>query len=181
MDRDPLFVAFLSIVLITIVVFDIRVHKIPNFIVYPTIIGALLYHFSTQGLDGALMGLKGLALGIGLFLVPYLIGVMGAGDVKLMGAVGAALGARGVFITAVLTSIVGGLYAIIVLFLNRRYSKRLVARHSLNFVALIRTGHFNLIPEEETEKTPKLYYALAIVLGTFIFIGLDLTGYDFVI
>ena len=178
---DPFFLTFLSIVLITVVVYDIRVHKIPNFIVYPTIIGALLYHFFTQGPDGAFLGVKGLALGIGLFLVPYLIGVMGAGDVKLMGAVGAALGARGVFITAVLTSIVGGIYAIIVLFSNRRYSKRFVARHALTFKTLIRTGQLILVPEEEAEKTPKLYYALAIVLGTFIFIGLDLTGYDFVI
>jgi prepilin peptidase CpaA len=178
---DPFFLTFLSIVLITVVVYDIRVHKIPNFIVYPTIIGVLLYHFFTQGPDGVFMGVKGLALGIGLLVVPYLIGVMGAGDVKLMGAVGAALGARGVFITAVLTSIVGGIYALLVLVSNLRYTKTFISRHALTLKTFIFTGHFNPIPEEETEKTPKLYYALAIVLGTFIFIGLDLTGYDFVI
>ena len=178
---DPFFLTFLSIVLITVVVYDIRVHKIPNFITYPTIVGVLLYHFLAQGPNGALSGVKGLALGLGLFIIPYLIGVMGAGDVKLMGAVGAALGARGVFITAVLASIVGGIYAIIVLSSSHHYSKRFVARHALTFKTLIRTGHFIPIPEEESEKTPRLYYALAIVLGTFIFIGLELTGFDFVI
>ncbi len=178
---DPFFLTFLSILLVTAVVYDIRVHKIPNFLTYPTIVGALIYHILTKGPDGAFISGKGLALGIGLFIIPYIMGVMGAGDVKLMGAIGAALGARGIFITAVLTSIVGGIYALIVLCLNPRYSKRFIVRHALTLKTLIFTGQFIPIPAEEAVKRPKLYYGLAIVLGTFIFIYLEISGYDFVI
>jgi prepilin peptidase CpaA len=178
---DPLLLTFLSILLVAAAINDIRVHKIPNVLTFTIIIGALLYHFLTKGSDGVFMSTKGLALGIGLFIIPYIMGVMGGGDVKLMGAIGAALGARGVFITAVLTSIVGGIYALTVLCLNPRYSKTFIARFALTFKTLIFTGQFSPIMVEEPEKRPKLYYGLAIVIGTFIFISLEISGFDFVI
>jgi prepilin peptidase CpaA len=178
---DPFFLTFLSMLLVTAVVYDIGIHKIPNFLTYPTIVGALIYHFLTEGPDGVFMGTKGLVLGMGLFIIPYMVGVMGAGDVKLMGAIGAALGAKGVFISAVLTSIVGGGYALIVLFFNPRYSKSFISKHALTLKLLFYTGQFIPIPVEEVEGKPKLYYGLAIVLGTFIFISLEISGYDFVI
>ena len=50
-----------------------------------------------------------------LLIVFYLMGMMGAGDVKLMGAVGSILGPAGVFKAFLFTAIVGGIYAVIVL------------------------------------------------------------------
>jgi prepilin peptidase CpaA len=91
------------------------------------------------------------------------------------------LGARGVFIVAILTSIVGGIYALTVLCLNPRYSKIFITRYALTLKTLIFTGQFMPIPSEEAEERPKLYYGLSIALGTFIFIFLEMLGYDFVI
>ncbi len=54
----------------------------------------------------------GLFLGVAFLLPVYLIGGMGAGDVKLMGAVGSILGPQGVFIAFLYSAIAGGLYAL---------------------------------------------------------------------
>ena len=99
---------FLSSVLVSAAIFDIRVQKIPNLLTYPTMAVGLIYHSFTNGVEGFFFGAGGIGVGIGLFLIPYLIGVMGAGDAKLMGAVGAALGAKGVFYAVLLSAIVGG-------------------------------------------------------------------------
>ena len=49
-------------------------------------------------------------------------GKMGAGDVKLMGAVGSILGPAGVFNAFLFTAIVGGIYAIIILLYKGRFA-----------------------------------------------------------
>ena len=67
------------------VIEDIRRFKIPNWVTYPTMLLALLAHAVAGGLDGFLFSAGGVATGIGLFIIPYLMGGMGAGDAKLMG------------------------------------------------------------------------------------------------
>ena len=75
-----------------------------------------------------LFSLFGLVLGTALFIIPYLMGGMGAGDIKLMGAVGAITGPKGVLLTALFSSIIGGVYALIVLLFNIQYLKDLTKR-----------------------------------------------------
>jgi prepilin signal peptidase PulO-like enzyme (type II secretory pathway) len=53
---------------------------------------ALFLHAWFDGVPGALFSLGGLVTGLGLFLFFYLSGGIGAGDVKLMAAVGAMVG-----------------------------------------------------------------------------------------
>jgi prepilin peptidase CpaA len=142
---------------------------------------AFTYHFITHGLNGALFSAGGLGLGIAILIVPYLMGGMGAGDAKLMGAVGAVVGAKGVFVAFLFTAIVGGVYAMIVLLMNRQYSKGLIARHATTARTFVFTGQFIPIPDNAEEKKPKLCYGVAIALGTFIYMFLELSGHIWVI
>lgn len=176
---DLFLTAFLSILLVAAAIIDIRTQKIPNALTYPAMALAFTYLTVTRGSDGALFSAKGLALGIGLFIYLYAKGGMGAGDVKLMGAVGATLGARGVFISALLTAIVGGVYALIVLLLDLRHSKEFFTRYATVFKSFVLTRQLDLIPAEKTENEPKLHYGLAIALGTLLFIWLELSGVAF--
>jgi len=118
-EIDIYLIIFLSAVLIVASVNDLRFQKIPNLLTYPAMVVALVYHFVMNGLDGLLFSAGGLALGIAVFILPYLMGGMGAGDAKLMGTVGAILGARGVFIAFLFTAIIGGVYALIVVLTNK--------------------------------------------------------------
>ena len=71
------------------------------------------------GWSGAGSALLGTACGAGVFLMFYLLGGMGGGDVKLMAGFGAVLGSQLLFEAALWTAGCGGLMA--VLFLAAHY------------------------------------------------------------
>ena len=162
---DMNLIIFLSAALIIAATIDVRTYRIPNLLTYPTMLIALIYHTVTNGLNGLIFSSLGLVVGMGLFSIPFLMGVMGAGDAKLMGAVGAVLGCRGVLNATLFTAVAGGLFALILLlsyYKNFRFVTSAVEsiKASLTARCLIR------IPLSEKETKPKLYYGIAIASGT---------------
>ena len=174
---DVFSVIFLSIILIVAAINDLRFQKIPNLLTYPAMGIALGCHVVMNGLDGLLFSAGGLALGVAVLILPYLMGGMGAGDAKLMGAVGAILGARGVFIAFLFTAIIGGVYALILLVVHRRSFKGFWQRQAATLKTLIFTRQFILIPGDEDEKKPRLCYGIAIALGTLFSVFLEFSEY----
>lgn len=172
-------IMLLGIVLIVATVTDLRFQKIPNLLTYPTMAAAFAYHFITNGVDGLQFAAGGLALGIAILVLPYLMGGMGAGDAKLMGAVGAIIGPRGVFVAFLCTAIVGGIYALILLGVRRQYARGFFARHATTLKTFVFTGQFIPIPSTEDKGKPKLCYGVAIALGTLFSILLESAGYVF--
>lgn len=104
--------ALVTAVLVTAVWSDLRSSRIPNWLTFPTMGVALLAHAWLAGVAGALFSLAGLGTGLGLFLLMYVSGGIGAGDVKLMAAVGALVGPYGALLSGLLAMAVGGLYAL---------------------------------------------------------------------
>ena len=178
---ETFLITFLIGVLVVALIQDLRYQRIPNMLTFPAMAVALAYHFIMHGLNGALFSAGGLALGIAILIVPYLMGGMGAGDAKLMGAVGAVVGAKGVFVAFLFIAIVGGVYAMIVLLMNRQYAKGFIARHATTAKTLVFTGQFIPIPDNAEKKKPKLCYGVAIALGTFIYMFLELSGHMWII
>jgi len=174
-----LIILLLSILSISAII-DFRTQKIPNLITFPTVIIALLYHFFIHGIDGLIFSALGLATGIGLLIIPYILGVSGAGDAKLMGVVGAIIGPKSVFVAFLLTAIVGGIYAVILILLNKKQFKGFFKKQLITLQLFILTRKFIPDPVEENSKKPKLCYGVAIALGTFIYMGLDLSGHHLI-
>ena len=79
--------------------------------------------------------------------------------------------------TFLFTAIVGGVYALIFLLMNRQYSKGFIARHATTAKNFCVTGQFIPIPDKDEKKKPKLCYGVAIALGTFIYMFLSLSGH----
>ena len=176
---ESYFSIFLLISVITIsAIEDLRRQKIPNMVTFPTMVMALGIHFIEAGPDGFLFGLGGLALGMVIFLVPYTFGGMGAGDVKLMGAIGAILGAKAIFITSIMVIIIGGVYGLILLAMSPRHMTSFVRRWWLTAKTFARTLRFIPIPPDKAEKQPVLKYAIPIALGTMGYMAMQYTGYD---
>ena len=97
------------------VIDDLRRRQIANWIPVSALAGGLGWQFSSYGWTGLLYGLGGAAAGFGVFLVFYLLGGMGGGDVKLMTGFGALLGAGRLVEASLWTAGVGGLLALGVL------------------------------------------------------------------
>lgn len=100
--------------------FDITKKKIPNFITFPVILWGLLTYTIFDGFEGLKFSGLGFLVGLGVFIIPFILGGMGGGDVKLMAAIGALKGWRFVFYTTIFTGLAGGLIVILILIKERK-------------------------------------------------------------
>lgn len=159
----PALIAILSVAVVT----DLKAQRIPNFLTLPAILAGLAYHGLTRGLGGLSFAAAGLALGLAVMLVPYLLSVMGGGDVKLMAAVGAWLGVDDLFGAFLFTCLAGGVYALLVLARHRRLP-RVLRNIWGTFFVLAATHRFEYapVPEPAGPRLPRLCYGVAIAAGT---------------
>ena len=87
------FVAAVAAFTTTAAISDWRTRKLPNWLTVSALLVALLMHTVVHGFAGLTFSLLGFATGFGFLLVLWLTGGGGGGDVKLMGALGAWMGA----------------------------------------------------------------------------------------
>jgi len=97
------------------VIDDLRRRQISDWISAAALACGLGWQAVSYGWTGLLYGLGGAAAGFAVFLVFYLLGGMGGGDVKLMTGFGALLGAGRLLEAALWTAGVGGVLALGVL------------------------------------------------------------------
>jgi prepilin peptidase CpaA len=100
---------------------DFRTRRIPNALTGAGIVTGLLLHTVADGWSGLGFSAAGMAAGFSLYLVLYAIRAMGAGDVKLMAAVGALAGTSAWFTIFVATAITGGIAALVLSVWKRRF------------------------------------------------------------
>jgi prepilin peptidase CpaA len=151
---------------------DLRFQRIPNLITYPTIVAALLFHSVIDGFSGFLFSLGGLSVGLGIGIVPYIMGGVGAGDAKLIGAIGASVGAKALIIVILFSALAGGAYIIVLAFTRWRYFGCIIGGVVRSLWILATTGQFFSFSDSDSEQynKPKLYYGIPIALGTFAYV-----------
>lgn len=116
--------AALALTLVMAVESDLREHRIPNVVVMLMLCGGVLLntvgpangregmfsHF--PGALGAAQALTGVLVGLALFMPMYLSRAMGAGDVKLLAALGAFAGPAEIISLALCILVAGGVLAL---------------------------------------------------------------------
>jgi len=152
--------------------YDVGTRRIPNAFTLPAIVFGLLLHFTLGGWRQ--LGMAAAAgLGCGLiFLLFYLAGGMGGGDVKLITAAGCTAGLSRMGPLLILTSFAGGVMAIGLALYHRRLKETFMNMS----VLLVHHRTEGLVPHSEfnigNAQTLRLPYGLAIAAGSALSLGL---------
>lgn len=153
-------------VLITAAVIDMKRHRLPNSLTASAALLGITMQCWLLGGSGFLNGLAGFFTGLLLFLPFYAMHWMGAGDVKLMAAVGTFLGWPDSLLAVALTTGTGSIAALGLLAAQgglTDYGRR----YGLMAKCLFCTGKVAYVPPAQEESSSLLFpYALAIGLGT---------------
>lgn len=151
---------------------DVQSRRIPNLLTFGAAGVAVVTHTVSGGLSGLGTASGGWLLGAALFLPFFALGGMGAGDVKLLAALGAWLGPRETFWVAIYASMAGGVMAV-ALALASGYLRTALAnlRNLVTYWALVGPRPVAGMTLEET-KAPRLAYSLPIFAGTVVTVWL---------
>ncbi len=174
MTLPPLAIrVLLAAIVVVAAVFDVRHNRVPNWLTVPgVLLGVALNAFLFEA-AGLWYSLKGLALAFGVYFVLYLLRGMGAGDAKLMTAIGAAAGWQNWLGIFFLTAIIGGVAALVLAMYKGRV--RRTFENMWLLLASIRQGRapYRDNPELDvgSDRALRLPHAVIIAFGTFGFLG----------
>jgi prepilin peptidase CpaA len=151
---------------ILITYMDVRYRRIPNQLVLLTLLGGLVLNTIFGGTHGLLLSLGGFALAFGVMFFLHAFGTMGAGDVKLFGAIGAVSGISLVLPTLLVVAITGGFFAI---------CKMIYSRRTMTTLLGVSQFFYGLLPgqrvprfEVPADRSITLPYAVPICFGSVI-------------
>jgi prepilin peptidase CpaA len=143
---------------------DVRTRRIPN----PLTMTALLMALALRALMGAESvsdGLLGAGAGLAILLPLFAMGGVGGGDAKLLVAVGAFLGPKGLFVAVLATAVVGG-----VMSLAWSVRRGVILPTLMNTGGLLKyvftAGRSGERATLESPGTVSVPYAIAIAAGT---------------
>ncbi len=145
---------------------DMRSNRIPNWLTYGALVLALGCRAALGGWRSLGQGIVGLLIGGGIFFVFFIVHGMGAGDVKLMAAVGAWVGQHQTVQVLIATAFAGGALAVFYMVFYKQ-----VGRTFRNLASLLRHPlRYSGLPQEESglqrPQSLRVPYGLAIALGT---------------
>jgi prepilin peptidase CpaA len=170
------------IVLIAIAaISDYKSHRIPNWLVLTGLVLALVYSIiiPMSPNDGALWALEGMITGFVLLVVFWLMGIMGAGDVKLMAMIGAFLGPMAALYSVLFSMAAGGVLAI-----GYAAARRSTGRMFRNITNTVQLGFMSVIggikPTAQLDpgvSVGRMPFGIAIAVGTISYLVLNQLGF----
>ena len=165
--------ATLAVLLVVAAAVDLRTMRIPNRLTLVGAVTGLLFNAAIpwellgwrSGLHGRVWAFGGMLVGIVALLPLYLLRVMGAGDVKLMGMVGAFVGLQQI-VPAVLTVFVAGGIVALAWSAYRRVFRRTTAGAAEIALSLAFAAVHGTRPTLAATSAGKLPYGVSIAIGS---------------
>jgi prepilin peptidase CpaA len=144
-------------------IIDLRTRRVPNVLTGSIAALGLLLAVLHATPVSPVAALGGLAVGLAIMLPAHLIGATGAGDVKLLAALGTLLGPMGVLMAFVYTAIAGGALALLVAAGRGRL------RDTIDRTAIfVHTRGANVQDIESATSNNRFAYAPAIAIGALV-------------
>ncbi len=153
--------------------------RVPNKLTYPMIVAGWIYSMISYGMagDGWYVGLMwslaGTAVGLMTLLPAYSIGGMGAGDVKMMAAVGAWVYCATTFYAFCVSAIIGAILAVIMIFMSgegKKHWNQMI--YITNEIMTVRNPEtLAHIAAERKSSMRLLPYGIPLAIGTVLYFG----------
>lgn len=151
-------------VLLVAMATDLWEHKIFNWLTFPAMLVGLLLAAWMGGWAGLGSAFVGLFAGSAVFLLGFLLGAMGGGDVKLMAAVGVWLGWPAALAAVIYVTFAGGLVAILVALAHGQLGAMLKNVYWALAGLVVPGGRPQVSVAESA--TPPFPYGVAIAIGS---------------
>lgn len=166
LSHEMLKLVLLIPVALAVIYFDVRYRRIPNVIVVSTLVAGVTVNSAIGSWAGMLSSVEGFALAFLPMLLMHLFGAMGAGDVKLAGAVGALLGVKLVPLALFIIVMMGAVLAIYSMVRSGRVFSTLhgVLRIFVGLMPGWEMPRFAMPPD----RRHTIPYGVAIMLGSLI-------------
>jgi len=147
---------------------DLKTRRIPNVLTFGSAIAAFGFHLYMTGLSGAGWSAAGWLVGVAFFLPFFVLGGMGAGDVKLLAALGAWLGPGQAAWLALFSLIAGGVLGLAVA-VGYGYLTQAFANITWMF-QFWRSEGPKPVPDVTlaTHRGPRLAYAVPVLAGLMV-------------
>lgn len=144
-------------------VIDIRTRRVPNWLT--ALLASAGIVLAATGVSGVSVGasVAGIAVGLLLMLPGHVFGGLGAGDVKLLAAVGAVMGPWPIARAFLYTAIAGGALALFV-----SWRRQLLKTTLDRAVAIVTSPAAGAAPMDAPTAKNRFPYAPAIAVGTLI-------------
>jgi prepilin peptidase CpaA len=160
---DPIVVSAVAAVTVIATVTDLRTRRVPNWLTFGAAAAGLAMAATNVDGVGVAGALEGLLVGLLLMLPGHLIGKTGAGDVKLLAAVGTLLGPKSIVMAFLYSAIAGGGLAVLVAISRRRFRETLAGT-----ATLVWTGGANAVDIERPSNNNRFAYAPALAVGAVV-------------
>ncbi|WP_261176390.1 prepilin peptidase [Anaerobacillus sp. CMMVII] len=148
----------LLILLLVCLITDLKNRRIYNKVLFPTLALAIIIHTFIDGWAGLSTAFLGFLIGLGILIIPFLLGGMGAGDVKLLAVIGALKGTSFVIVTAIYMALAGGIIAIVIILMKKGSAKALLYHFFGKKYGVD-------LPYEKSALSTTFPYGIAIVAG----------------
>lgn len=155
---------------------DVRTHRLPNALTYGGIASGILCRTLIDGWAGMEQALLGGLLSGGVFFLFYLVQGLGAGDVKLMAAIGSWVGLEQSLVVLLATAVAGGVLAVVYMIFHRRFGRTM--RNIGTLVRFHVSSGIRPHPEINlsSAESIRIPYAIAIAAGTVYALGFVIRG-----
>ena len=162
MELEPLNIwAVIAVVAFTAaaVFTDLKSLRIPNWLTVPSFAIAVLFYVLVDGWAGLQFSLLGFATGFGILFLLWVIGGGGGGDVKLMGAIGAWVGALPVLAIFIGSAVFAVLCTIAMMAMNKVNGQQLIQ-------AQASSGETQPISSKNNPLKQHVPYAVPVAMAT---------------
>jgi len=158
---------------------DLKTCKIKNIVTYSFMLTGMIINYAEEGTGGLVFSLQGIALPAAGLLILYAMKTIGAGDIKLLSAVGSVMGPRFTLYSGACSFIFGGFIALGIVFKRKNGAKRFKYLFQYIRSCFLTMNLLRYEDSEDRQGEGKFRFSIAIASGTavvFIIRRLGLIG-----